>query len=311
VTDETGKHFEATLLERSAGRDAERPEPAEKACCLVQIYPTDVIDGLQKVDRPIITLGRDAKCDIVLDDPNVSRLHARLERVDGGYVLVDLESTNGTFVDEQPIARRRLNGGEALKFGSFIFKFLAADCLEAQYHETVYAAMTRDGLTKAFNKNYLIDSLNQELARRRRSDRPLAIVMLDIDRFKSINDGHGHLVGDEVLKEFASRLQQVSRAGDLFCRYGGEEFVMVLGETDLIDAIGIAERCRREIQARPFSTADGPLEVTTSLGVSEASLVGAEATPAMLLKLADEELYRAKRSGRNRVCAPGYESRSE
>lgn len=294
---------EVTVMDRSAKRANTLP-PIDKDCCLVQIYPTDVVDGLQKVEKDVVVLGRDVKCDIALDDANVSRQHARLERVAGGYMLIDLQSTNGTYVNEVPITEHRLTGGECLRLGSFIFKFLSADCLEAQYHETVYNAMTRDGLTKAFNKSYLLDSLSYELARSRRCQRPLSIVMLDIDHFKSVNDTHGHLVGDEVLKEFSQRLQGVSRADDLLCRYGGEEFVMVLGDTPLTEANRLAERYRQVVAAAPFETASGPLSVTTSLGVYEASLLPVEADLSELIKLADEHLYQAKRSGRNRVCSP-------
>ena len=294
--------IEPTLLERHC-ESADEAHTSQE-CCLVQIYPTDVVDGLQKVKQDSVTLGRDSRCDIVLQDGNVSRQHARLERVDGAYVLTDLGSTNGTFVNEQPVTQTRLTGGETLRVGSFIFKFLAANCLEAQYHETVYNAMTRDGLTGAFNKNYLLDSLQQELARSQRSARPLALVMMDIDHFKSINDTHGHLVGDEVLKEFTQRLQHVSRAGDLLCRYGGEEFALVLSDTDLDEALEAAERCREAIAARPFSTAAGPLNVTASMGVIESTLVSPSAGPLDLIKIADDYLYQAKRSGRNQVQGP-------
>jgi len=294
---------ELTVMDTQAGRNVPRP-PIEHDCCLVQIYPTDVVDGLQKVEQPVAIIGRDATCDIALDDANVSRQHARLERVDGGYLLYDLQSTNGTFVNEVPITEHRLTGGECLRFGSFIFKFLSADCLEAQYHETVYNAMTRDGLTHAFNKSYLLDSLTYELARSRRNGRPLSIVMLDIDHFKSVNDTHGHLVGDEVLKEFSRRLQEVSRADDLLCRYGGEEFVLVLSDTDLEEAVKSAERCRLAITSEPFETAVGPLAVTTSLGAYTAALLPDDGTTTDLIRCADEQLYRAKRTGRNRVCVP-------
>lgn len=296
---------EKTLLESRTHKALGVPnKPVAQDCCLVQIYPTDVVDGLQKVVQPSLTLGRDSRCDIVLEDANVSRQHARLERTEAGYVLTDLNSTNGTYVNEILVQQQVLTGGETLRLGSFIFKFLSADCLEAQYHETVYNAMTRDGLTRAFNKNYLLDTLATELARSRRSGHPISIVMMDIDHFKSVNDTHGHLVGDEVLKEFARRLQSVSRAGDLLCRYGGEEFALVMGDTPMNEAIEVAERCRQVVASMPFETAAGPLNITTSLGVCDSNYASSIVTPTELIKLADDHLYQAKRSGRNRVCAP-------
>lgn len=296
---------EKTLLDsRTKKANQSPPKSSAKDCCLVQIYPTDVVDGLQRVEKASVTLGRDSRCDIVLDDANVSRQHAKLEKTEQGYLLTDLGSTNGTYVDEVLVNQQILKGGETLRLGSFIFKFLSADCLEAQYHETVYNAMTRDGLTHAFNKNYLLDSLEQELARSRRSGSTLSIVMMDIDHFKSVNDTHGHLVGDEVLKEFAKRLQSVSRAGDLLCRYGGEEFALVLVDTPLHEALEAAERCRQVVASTPFETASGPLDITTSLGACDTSFAESDLTPTQLIKLADDHLYQAKRSGRNRVCAP-------
>ena len=293
---------EPTLVQQQAATS--NSIASNQSCCLVQIYPTDVVDGLQKVSSDCFVLGRDARCDLVLHDGNVSRQHAKIQRVDGGYRLTDLDSTNGTFVNDHRIQSIMLTGGETLRLGSFIFKFLSADCLEAQYHETVYNAMTRDGLTGAFNKNYLLDSLGQELAKSRRSGRSVSLIMMDIDHFKSVNDTHGHLVGDEVLKEFSARLQKCCRAGDLFCRYGGEEFALVMSDTDLIEATEVAERCREVISATPFRTAAGLLPITTSLGVIESTLLDHLIEPSDMIKTADEYLYQAKRSGRNRVCGP-------
>ena len=273
-----------------------------KECCLVQIYPTDVVDGMFRLDGESVTIGRDVRCELSIADHSVSRLHACLESSDDGYFLRDLGSTNGTFVNEQKVESAILKGGECIRVGSFIFKFLSADCIEAQYHETVYDAMTRDGLTHAFNKSYLMDALGYELARSRRCGRPLCLLMLDIDHFKRINDTHGHLAGDEVLKEFCRRICAVTRGDDLLCRYGGEEFAVVLGETSVTDALETAERCRSAIATLPFRTAAGDLPITVSIGLAELPSESEEWTPISLIQAADVQLYRAKQSGRNRVC---------
>lgn len=273
-------------------------------CCLVQIYPTNIVDGLMRLGDDTLTIGREQSNDLSLVDGSVSRFHARLDRCDEGYLLRDLGSTNGTIVDNETVTQCKLVGGETIRFGSFIFKFLRASGIEAQYHATVYNAMTRDGLTGAFNKNYLLDSLAQEIARSQRCNRPLSVLLMDIDYFKKVNDTYGHLVGDEVLREFSKRITSAKREDDLLCRYGGEEFVLILGETNLEDAVAIADKCKQFVGSHVFATSAGKIPVTVSLGVAQLASTcdGADAATT-LLESADVQLYRAKESGRNRVCA--------
>jgi diguanylate cyclase (GGDEF)-like protein len=273
-------------------------------CCFVQIYPTNIVDGLMRLGDDTLTIGREQSNDLSLVDGSVSRFHARLDRCEEGYLLRDLGSTNGTIVDNETVTQCKLVGGETIRFGSFIFKFLRASGIEAQYHATVYNAMTRDGLTGAFNKSYLLDSLAQEIARSQRCNRPLSVLLMDIDHFKKVNDTYGHLVGDEVLREFSQRISSAKREDDLLCRYGGEEFVLILGETNLEDAVAIAEKCNQGVGSQVFATSAGDIPVSVSLGVAQLPPT-CEAVDAVaaLLESADVQLYRAKESGRNRVCA--------
>lgn len=295
---EAPKPFEATIAGQSTLLvDAE----ATRDCCLVQIYPTNVVDGLVRLEKEEITIGRDQSNDLTLSDGNVSRFHARLERGEEGYWLVDSGSTNGCFVDGRPTKECLLTGGETVRIGGTIFKFLRAGEIEAQYHATVYKAMTRDGLTGAFNKSYGLDSLSQVIARSRRCHRPLCVMMLDIDYFKRINDTYGHLVGDEVLREFAQRIERTKRADDLLCRYGGEEFALILEETPLAEAITIAESCNAAVRNVPFWTSEGEVNVTVSIGVSQLANTDAAPDGSDLLERADSHLYRSKRDGRDRV----------
>jgi len=280
-----------------------RHDPASAVaqdCCLVQIYPADVIDGMLRLGRGSLVIGREQGCDLVLPDGSVSRRHAELRRNGDDYYLSDLGSTNGTLVNGERVDDRRLETGDCLKFGSFLYKFLAADSIETAYHETVYSALTVDALTGAFNKSYLLDNLKREIARTSRNGRPLAVVMADIDRFKAINDTHGHLVGDEVLREFGRRLGVACRDGDLFARYGGEEFCLLMPDTEAAEARSVAERCRAVVADEPFPTAIGPLDLTASFG-AEVLAGGAHSTPSELIGAADARLYEAKASGRNRV----------
>ena len=129
------------------------------------------------------------------------------------------------------------------------------------------------------------------------------MLVLDIDFFKAVNDTYGHDAGDEVLREFSVRVRKSIRGIDLACRYGGEEFVIVMPETDMAVATTVAERLRRRVANEPFPIEQGkrPIEVTISIGI--ATLEAAEDNAASILKRADQALYRAKRDGRNRVVA--------
>ena len=158
-----------------------------------------------------------------------------------------------------------------------------------------------DALTGLFNRRYMESHLATLVEQAASRGKPLALLVLDIDYFKAINDGHGHDAGDEVLREFSLRIRKSIRNIDLACRYGGEEFVIVMPETDLAVATMVAERIRRRIATEPFAIQQGGrnLEVTISIGI--AAIGAAGDTAAAVLKRADTALYRAKRDGRNRV----------
>jgi two-component system cell cycle response regulator len=156
-----------------------------------------------------------------------------------------------------------------------------------------------DALTGLFNRRYMETHLVGLVEQAASRGKPIAVLVLDIDYFKSINDGHD--AGDDVLREFALRTRKCIRNIDLACRYGGEEFVVVMPETDIAVAAMVAERLRRRIASERFSIQQGAgsLEVTISIGI--AALNDAYDNAATILKRADQALYRAKRHGRNRV----------
>ena len=160
-----------------------------------------------------------------------------------------------------------------------------------------------DPLTGLYNRRYMESHVTSLVEQALARGKPLALLVVDIDYFKAVNDVHGHDAGDDVLREFATRLKKSIRGIDLACRYGGEEFVVVMPETDMAVAAIVAERIRRRIAGEPFSICAGAtaLDVTISIGL--AALAGVEDTAAHILKRADQALYRAKRDGRNRVVA--------
>jgi diguanylate cyclase (GGDEF)-like protein len=155
-----------------------------------------------------------------------------------------------------------------------------------------------DQLTGLLTRGAFFEIHDGEVARAVRTGAELALIMVDLDHFKQINDRHGHLAGDEVLRETARRLRSTFRRSDVIGRYGGEEFVVLALDCDAADALRLAERFRQSVCATPFATPAGPITVTTSVGVAAVSDVPASIG---LLKAADEALYRAKGTGRNRV----------
>jgi two-component system cell cycle response regulator len=171
--------------------------------------------------------------------------------------------------------------------------------LRESVNHTLALAVT-DELTGLYNRRYFERHLTLMLDKAREQDRDMAVMLIDMDFFKAVNDTHGHAVGDAVLREFALRLRRNIRGVDLACRFGGEEFVVLMPDTDFQQAQGVAERVRAAVSERPFDVGGGrSLTITISLGVAfnEADTD----VPETLIKHADIALYRAKREGRNRV----------
>jgi two-component system, cell cycle response regulator len=274
----------------------------ERRSCLVRLYPAEGIGKFLELTDSLLVVGRDQSCGLELPDDSVSRNHASLEFVGGNYVLADLGSTNGTYVNDVRIESQQLNPGDRLRFGNQIFKFLSADRIEAEYHETIYGIVTTDGLTQTYSKRYLLEVVERELLRAQRTHRPLSVLMLDIDRFKQINDTFGHLAGDEVLVEVCRRAKAQLRREEVFARFGGEEFALVMTDTPLSAAHEVAERLRQAVAERPVQTEQGAVPVTVSIGVARTG--GEEPLTAIeFLDRVDRQLYAAKQGGRNRVVS--------
>jgi two-component system, cell cycle response regulator len=271
--------------------------------CLVVIYtkePTLLGKRFVLENNPT-RVGRGADNHIVLDGDSVSRRHAHFEQRETPWLIVDDGSTNGTYCNDEQISREVvLKNGDRVKIGPTIFKFLSGADVEAQYHEEIYRMTIIDGLTQIHNKRYLYEALEREMIRGRRHERELAILMFDIDHFKRINDVHGHLAGDFVLKELARIVQSRIRRDEVFARYGGEEFAIILPETSLEGAAALGETLRQKVAEHLFVFQADSIRVTISVG--GALLRETDRAANELIKRADERLYLAKNSGRNRVC---------
>ena len=282
---------------------AQRPAGGQLGTCLVHIYPSGPAMGRRYPLGPNpLTIGRGDDVDIVVAENSVSRRHARIEAAPGGYSVRDLSSTNGTYVNDAALLKpRQLADGDYLRVGNCIYRFLAGGNIENEYHEEIYRLAIVDGLTQLHNKRYLNDFLERELARSTRHARPLSVLLIDLDHFKAVNDTHGHLCGDAVLRELAERVRPEVRREDLFARYGGEEFAMALVESPPETARQVAERVREAVRATPFHFDGYDIPLTVSIGVAT-TLGGDAPTPVSILQAADDQLYEAKRAGRDRVA---------
>jgi diguanylate cyclase (GGDEF)-like protein len=290
AADETRVTKISTLNVRSA---------VNRDCCLVQIHGPELGKKyvLEEVD---LTIGRDENNSIVVDLDNVSRRHARISSKQGRMFVEDLGSTNGTYLNDQEVlSPQPLRSGDLVKVGGSIFKFLDGDNIETQYHETIYTLTIADGLTGVSNKRYFLEYLEREMGRSHRYHRALSLMMFDIDHFKKINDVHGHLAGDHVLRELAQSIKRLVRREQCFARYGGEEFALVMPEDGSDKARLFAEKIRKMIEEKQFIFEDKEIPVTISIGLADMTPDMTE--PTQFIKVADANLYRAKKAGRNQV----------
>ena len=290
-----------TRITKIAVTKTTQTKPSEEAC-LVLIYPPGSDLGKRfPLTQGDIVLGRGRDCTILVDRDSVSRRHARISYQGKGWFIEDLQSTNGSYVNDVPIKKLPLRDSDFVKIGAAIFKFFVGTDVEASYHEEIYNLTIVDALTGTYNKRYFQECLDRELTRSARFGRPLSLVLFDIDHLKQINDKHGHLTGDYVLRELSRRLIGSVRKEEVLARHGGEEFAVVLPERDLAGARAYAEQLRRVVSDQPYEYEGETFQVTISLGV--ACVSGEDLDAAALIKLAEDNLQRAKHAGRNRVVA--------
>lgn len=260
-----------------------------------------------KLDSREMVLGRDLGCQIILSEAKSSRRHAKLiyqnfddADVEPKIVLKDLKSTNGTFVNGKQITEVELHDHDKIMIGSTLFGFFLRDETTLRADETLVQLASIDPLTGLNNRGVFNQKIRQEFSRARRYGRDLAVLMFDIDHFKSFNDTYGHQVGDRCLRELARLIGMNCRRSDLPARYGGEEFSIILPETSLEGALIRAHRLRKVIMTHTFSADDTHLGMTVSIGLS--ILEDSMQDPEDLIRAADKGLYYVKQAGRNQVC---------
>ena len=252
------------------------------------------------------TLGRTEESTVVVPHSSISRHHAEIivQGVEKVWIR-DLGSTNGTRVNGNALtdALHPLQPDDRIRLSKqVLLKYNLQDALEAELQQGLYSSAMRDGLTGAFNKRFLLDRLDEEFAHASRHGRSLAVLVMDLDHFKKVNDAFGHAAGDQVLVDVAALVQANLRTADLFARYGGEEFVVLMRDTDLNTATSVAERMRVSLAEEVTVFKGTPIRTTVSIGVTAMPPVRVGSAMELFVR-ADRLLYQAKETGRNRVCS--------
>ncbi len=300
------KDDEPTRIQKLSDLQQEAAEGGGRQTPYLIVLAGHSVGKLFRLEPGELIIGRSTDSSIPLDDDGVSRQHARLVCTEEGIVTIsDLGSTNGTWVEGRQVRFHTLEDGERIQIGGAnILKYGVGDSLEEQFVSQLYESATRDGLTGAYNKRFFLERLREELAWHLRHEQPLSLIMLDIDHFKQVNDTWGHAIGDFILKHLSLFCMRHCRTEDVFARFGGEEFVLILRQTSTMSAVVMAERIRETVESLAFEYPgkDGvqKIKVTISGGIAE---IGKDIdTPTALIEKADAYLYEAKRSGRNRIC---------
>jgi diguanylate cyclase (GGDEF)-like protein len=283
-------------------------EAPERLHCSLVVYSGGDTGRQITLEEGTHTIGRSAAARLAIDGPGMSRLHAEVTVQGGSVLLRDLGSANGSFVQDQRLTGPRLlNDGDLLRLGSVLLKFYEHRSVDAALHDRVYRLAMIDAGTGLYNRRYLNDALRRELRLARQHARPLTVISLDLDRFKHVNDHHGHAAGDLVLRDCAALLAPLVGGAGILGRIGGEEFLVLLPDTPLAAARALAERLRAAVAGHAFLLPVGESEgrrrlvhrQTVSLGVAEWGPAMLEACD--LLDAADRRLYQAKHEGRDRV----------
>ncbi|PIK85836.1 hypothetical protein SYN63AY4M2_04925 [Synechococcus sp. 63AY4M2] len=242
-------------------------------------------------------VGRSSQADIQLWDHAVSRQHCRLEREGGTYILTDLGSLNGTYVNWQRVTRLPLADRDRIQVGNSLLQFAYYDRLAEAFFSQMAAAALYDPLTGLHNRRFFLEQLEWEIPFALRHRLPLHLLYLDLDNFKLINDRWGHLAGDQALIQVARQLQDQVRQEDLLARMGGDEFALLVRGIPDSQILQLAGRLQQAVQSLPLQ---GGIPLTCSIGVASLLRLPAETSAQSFLAAADQALYQAKRQGGNR-----------
>nr|VFK38307.1 MAG: diguanylate cyclase (GGDEF) domain-containing protein [Candidatus Kentron sp. TC] len=288
------RHFRPIPRERRA---LERTQPV-----LLAIAGTSAGKLFPLREKSTFTIGRAGGCDICLPHPAISPWHARLEIDKKGHArITDLETAGGTYVNGVAVSRRAFADGAIIRIGpTDTLKFTYINRIEKYFHLDQYRKTIHDDLTGAFNRRYFQTALRQELAHARHHGRAVSLILIDIDRFKRINDSRGHPAGDAILQRVVRVIRENLPDKNILARYGGEEFGIILRGKD-VEARASANRIRRSVARTAFDDAGEPLHITISVGTANYDGGASPKDASEMITQADRRLYRAKAAGGNRV----------
>ena len=270
-----------------------------RSACVVVIHGEGLGKRADLGEAPVV-IGRSPESDLHIPHNSVSRWHCRIWRDGESYFIADMGATNRTRVNDEAVTQAELVDGDHITLGECILKFISHSSVEARYHQEVYQLATRDALTELYNRRHFIEAVDREIARATRHGRPLVMCIIDVDLFKPVNDKYGHIAGDGVLRQLAGIVRRFVRGEDVAARIGGEEFAVMLPETDVESARAFAERLREAVAEDTFVLGGEEKRLTISIGIACLAPGREERSP--LMEAADAALYRAKDEGRNRVC---------
>jgi len=280
-----------------------------------QVFPTSptyliVVHGgttgaMLRIEDVETRLGRGTDSTHQFHDTTVSRRHAVITQDDEGQTwITDQGSSNGTFVDNKRLPPRTpvlIEDGARIQLGgAVVLKFVTLDPCDERFQREMYERTVRDNLTGLYNRAYLMEQIGPLRERNQMLGLGTAVLMLDVDHFKRVNDVYGHDAGDAALREVAKTLRDSTRSEDLVARYGGEEFLILLPVSSTEQAVERAEQIRSLLAERSVRAGRRELRITASFGVS-CSLIDRPRTISALIATADSALYEAKRAGRNLV----------
>jgi two-component system, cell cycle response regulator len=281
---------------------AARPPPRP---FLVVVTGPQFGDVFDLVTGRELVIGRGPGADLVVHDAAVAARHASVTLEDGGARLLDLDSESGTLVDGVRVREVKLRDGARFQLGPHLgFKLVTSDDVEAVYQRRLAQGALHEPLTGLYNRRHFSERLASELAAAQRHGRPLALLAIDVDGLRRIDEAHGPLAGDEALKMVAFVIQGAIRKEDVVARYGGDEFLVLARETALTGARALGERIRRAVERS--RTAFGTAEIALTVSVGVVVSVGLSEfepgrTEQQLLSAAERALRRAKETGPNAV----------
>lgn len=271
--------------------------------CLV-LAQTEAMDLKKEIGRRYelkktnVLIGTQRDVDIQLVSETRTIYEVRVYQEEGQWFFENKNPQTHTFLNEFPSRDSRLRDGDFISIGPTTFQFLEGKGLQTELFHALFRAIRIDAHTGAYNKAHFWESLDHWVAFSHRYIEPLALIMIDLDHFKKLNTEYGHLSADIVLRDLSYRLRKHLRKEDVFCRFGGEEFTIVLPRIDEEKALQSAEKLRLVTTEEPFEAQGAMISITASIGVA---ILERDMNKEDLMNVAEKRLRQAKHAGRNRV----------